>query len=81
MLNAGQAYVAEILGGPAALDAGVRARCGRPTGASCARASVLRNPELADALELLAREGAEPFYRGEIAEARERLARARAAAC
>ena len=34
----------------------------------------MRNPELGDALELLAREGAEPFYRGEIGGRRLRLA-------
>ena len=29
----------------------------------------MRNPELAEALRLLGREGAEPFYRGDVAAA------------
>ena len=44
-------------------------RCGRRRGASCAEGELLRNPELGDALLRLGEEGAEPFYRGDVAAA------------
>ncbi len=65
-LNRGQAYVAEILAGLLTSTpecAGLWA----PQGTVLAEGETIRNPELADALELLAREGEEPFYRGEVA--------------
>jgi gamma-glutamyltranspeptidase/glutathione hydrolase len=40
-----------------------------PTGRLLGEGDVLRQPELGDTLERLGREGAEPFYRGDIAEA------------
>ena len=53
---------------PAHLDARVRGAVGA-RGHVLREGETLRNPELGDALELLGREGAEPFYRGEIAAA------------
>jgi len=68
VINAGQAYVAEIL-----VDLlSSTPECAAlwvPEGRVLREGDVLRNPELADALLLLAREGAEPFYRGEVAAA------------
>jgi gamma-glutamyltranspeptidase / glutathione hydrolase len=68
VLNAGQAYVAEIL---AALLTSTPecAALWAPGGRILREGELLRNPELGDALELLAHDGAEPFYRGEIAAA------------
>src|SRR5208282_6721196 len=68
VINAGQAYVAEILvdllsSTPECAALWVR------DGHVLREGDVLRNPELADALLLLAREGADPFYRGEVAAA------------
>lgn len=67
VLNSSQAYVAKILGDllratpeSAALWA--------PEGRILREGECLRNPDLADALERLGAQGAEPFYRGEIAE-------------
>jgi gamma-glutamyltranspeptidase/glutathione hydrolase len=67
-LNPQQAYVVEILGDivtatpeSAALFA--------PDGKLLTAGGIVRQPELADALELLATEGSEPFYTGEIAAA------------
>ena len=57
-----------------------RASSTRPAGARCARATTFRFPELAEALERFAAEGAEPFYRGEVAASAERVRRRAAAA-
>jgi gamma-glutamyltranspeptidase / glutathione hydrolase len=68
VLNAGQAYVAEIL---VDLLTSTRecAALWAPDGQLLREGGVLRNPELADALLRLARDGAEPFYRGDVAAA------------
>jgi gamma-glutamyltranspeptidase/glutathione hydrolase len=68
MLNAGQAYVAEIL---ASLLTSTPecAALWAPDGHVLREGEMLVNPELSDALVRLAREGAEPFYRGDIADA------------
>ncbi len=67
-LNAGQAYVAEILA-QLLVSSEECAALWAPAGRVLREGEVLRNPELADALERLGREGAEPFYRGDIAAA------------
>jgi gamma-glutamyltranspeptidase/glutathione hydrolase len=67
-LNAGQAYIAKIL--TELLSS--TPECGAlwaPAGRILREGEVLRNPELGDALERLGKEGAEPFYRGDIAAA------------
>jgi gamma-glutamyltranspeptidase / glutathione hydrolase len=67
-LNAGQAYVAEILE-QLLVSSAECAALWAPAGHVLREGEVLRNPELGDALERLGREGAEPFYRGDIAVA------------
>jgi gamma-glutamyltranspeptidase/glutathione hydrolase len=67
-LNAGQAYVAEILD-QLLVSSEQCAALWAPTGRVLREGEVLRNPELGDALERLGHEGAEPFYRGDIAAA------------
>jgi gamma-glutamyltranspeptidase / glutathione hydrolase len=67
-LNAGQAYVAEILGELLRSTPEVAALWA-PSGHVLREGEVLRNPDLGDALMRLAREGPEPFYRGDIAAA------------
>jgi gamma-glutamyltranspeptidase / glutathione hydrolase len=67
-LNAEQAYVAEILGDLLRSTPECSALWA-PTGRLIREGQQLRNPELASALERLAEEGAEPFYRGDIAQA------------
>ncbi len=67
-LNAGQAYVAEILAG-LLTSTPECAALWAPDGHVLREGEVLRNPDLADALELLASEGPDPFYRGAIADA------------
>jgi gamma-glutamyltranspeptidase/glutathione hydrolase len=67
-LNAGQAYVAEILA-ELLLSTAECAALWAPAGHVLREGEVLRNPELGDALERLGREGAEPFYAGDIAAA------------
>jgi gamma-glutamyltranspeptidase / glutathione hydrolase len=67
-VNAEQAYILEILWPIHERLAGTRelyAPRGRPLG----EGDLLRFPELGDALERFAAEGAEPFYRGEVAAA------------
>jgi gamma-glutamyltranspeptidase / glutathione hydrolase len=68
VLNAGQAYVAEIL---AALLTSTPecAALWAPQGHVLREGELLRNPELAETLTRLGRDGAEPFYRGDIATA------------
>jgi gamma-glutamyltranspeptidase/glutathione hydrolase len=67
-LNAGQAYIAKILA-DLLTSTPECAALWAPEGHVLAEGELLRNPELADALLLLGDEGAEPFYRGEIAAA------------
>lgn len=66
-MNAQQAYIAEILADlltstPECADLWA------PHGRVLGEGEVMRNPQLADALDLLAADGDEPFYRGEIAQ-------------
>ncbi len=67
-LNASQAYVAEIL--VALLTSTPEcAALWAPGGRLLSEGGVLRNPELGDALMRLGRDGAAPFYDGDIASA------------
>src|SRR5580700_5061938 len=68
VLNAGQAYVAEILA-DLLTSTPECAALWAPGGQLLREGGILRNPELGDALLRLARDGAEPFYRGDIAQA------------
>jgi gamma-glutamyltranspeptidase/glutathione hydrolase len=68
VLNAGQAYVAEILA-DLLTSTPECAALWAPGGHLLREGGVLRNHELGDALLRLARDGAEPFYRGDIAAA------------
>jgi gamma-glutamyltranspeptidase/glutathione hydrolase len=68
VLNAGQAYVAEILAELLSSTPEVAALWA-PQGRVLREGETLRNPDLADALMRLGEEGAEPFYRGDIAAA------------
>jgi gamma-glutamyltranspeptidase/glutathione hydrolase len=68
VLNAGQAYVAEILV-DLLTSTPECAALWAPGGRLLREGGVLRNPELGEALLRLARDGAEPFYRGDIATA------------
>lgn len=68
VLNAGQAYVAEILA-ELLTSTPECAALWAPGGHLLREGGVLRNPELGDALLRLADDGAEPFYRGDIAKA------------
>jgi gamma-glutamyltranspeptidase/glutathione hydrolase len=65
-LNAGQAYIAKILA-DLLTSTPECAALWAPSGHVLGEGELLRNPELGDALLLLGEEGAEPFYRGEIA--------------
>jgi gamma-glutamyltranspeptidase / glutathione hydrolase len=67
-LNHGQAYVAEILT-ELLLSTPECATLWAPAGHVLREGEVLRNPELGDALERLGRDGAEPFYQGDVAAA------------
>jgi gamma-glutamyltranspeptidase / glutathione hydrolase len=67
-LNHGQAYVAEILV-QLLLSTPECAALWAPAGHVLGEGEVLRNPELAEALERLGGEGAAPFYSGDIAAA------------
>ena len=67
-LNAGQAYIAKILT-DLLTSTPECAALWAPAGHVLREGELLRNPELGDALALLGEEGAEPFYRGEIAAA------------
>ena len=67
-LNTGQAYIAKILT-DLLTSTPECAALWAPAGHVLREGELLRNPELGDALALLGEEGAEPFYRGEIAAA------------
>jgi gamma-glutamyltranspeptidase/glutathione hydrolase len=67
-LNAGQAYVAEILA-DLLTSTPECAALWAPDGHVLREGEVLRNGELGDALRRLASDGAEPFYRGDVAAA------------
>jgi gamma-glutamyltranspeptidase / glutathione hydrolase len=68
VLNAGQAYVAEILV-DLLTSTPECAALWAPGGKLLREGGVLRNPDLGEALLRLAGEGPEPFYRGDIAAA------------
>jgi len=65
-VNAEQAYVFEILAPIVSSTEGSRALF-MPEGRLPRAGDLLRDPSLADALERLGAEGAEPFYRGDVA--------------
>src|SRR4051794_33381464 len=65
-LNAGQAYVAEILGDLLTSTPECSALWA-PDGHVLREGETMRNPDLAEALTRLGRDGDEPFYRGEVA--------------
>lgn len=65
-MNAGQAYVAEILA-DLLTSTPECAALWAPAGRVLREGELMRNPELADALQLLGEQGAAPFYLGEIA--------------
>jgi gamma-glutamyltranspeptidase / glutathione hydrolase len=68
VLNAGQAYITKILG-DLLCSTPECAALWAPRGEVLREGELLRNPELGDALERLGRDGAQPFYDGDIAEA------------
>ena len=68
VLNAGQAYVAKILA-DLLTSTPECAALWAPDGHILREGELLRNPELGEALLRLGRDGAEPFYRGDIAAA------------
>jgi gamma-glutamyltranspeptidase/glutathione hydrolase len=65
-LNAEQAYVVELLG-QIVTSTPECSRIYAPAGELLVEGGVVRQPDLGDALERLGEEGAEPFYRGEVA--------------
>jgi gamma-glutamyltranspeptidase/glutathione hydrolase len=67
-LNAGQAYIVKILG-DLLRSTPECAALWAPGGELLREGELLPNDELADALERLGRDGAKPFYEGEIAQA------------
>ena len=67
-LNAQQAYVVKILGDIVTSTPESRALFA-PSGQLLGEGDTVRQPELADALERLGAEGADPFYSGDIAAA------------
>lgn len=67
-VNAEQAFIFQILE-PILTHAEEGQEIYAPSGRRLAEGDVFRFPELADALERYAEEGAEPFYRGEVARA------------
>jgi len=67
-INHGQAYVAKILAG-VLKSTPECAALWAPEGCILQEGDTLRNPELGESLRRLARDGAEPFYRGDIAAA------------
>jgi gamma-glutamyltranspeptidase / glutathione hydrolase len=68
VLNAGQAYVAEILV-ELLTSTPECAALWAPDGRLLREGELMRNPELGESLLRLAGDGAEPFYRGDIATA------------
>ena len=76
MLNAGQAYVAKILA-DLLTSTPECAALWAPDGHVLREGETLRNPELGDALDRLGADGAEPFYRGDVAQAVSRWLRER----
>ncbi len=68
VLNAGQAYVAKILA-DLLTSTPECAALWAPEGHILREGELLRNPELGDALLRLAQDGADPFYRGDVAAA------------
>jgi gamma-glutamyltranspeptidase/glutathione hydrolase len=68
VLNAGQAYVAEILA-DLLTSTPECAALWAPAGHILREGELLRNPDLGEALLRLAHDGAEPFYRGDVAAA------------
>jgi gamma-glutamyltranspeptidase / glutathione hydrolase len=68
VLNSGQAYIAKILA-ELLTSTPECATLWAPSGHVLREGERLRNPELGDALDRLGVEGAEPFYRGDIAAA------------
>ncbi len=68
VLNSGQAYIAKILA-ELLTSTPECAALWAPAGHVLREGERLRNPELSDALDRLGAEGAEPFYRGDIAAA------------
>jgi len=67
-LNSQQAYVAEILA-ELLMSTAECAALWAPDGRVLREGEVLRNPELGETLRRLGEDGAEPFYRGDIAAA------------
>ena len=67
-LNRAQAYVALILADLLTFTPECAALWA-PQGSVLGEGELVRNPDLAEALELLGEAGAEPFYRGEVAAA------------
>jgi gamma-glutamyltranspeptidase / glutathione hydrolase len=68
VINRGQAYVAEILA-DLLTSTPECAALWAPEGRVLREGELIRNPELGDALERLGEDGAEPFYRGDVARA------------
>jgi gamma-glutamyltranspeptidase / glutathione hydrolase len=68
VLNAGQAYIAEILA-DLLTSTPECAALWAPDGRVLREGETIRNPELGEALIRLGADGAEPFYRGDIARA------------
>ena len=68
VLNAQQAYIFEILGGILVSSPEASALFA-PAGRPLREGERFSNPELADTIERLGAEGAEPFYRGDLAAA------------
>src|SRR5437588_425566 len=79
-LNAGQAYVAEILS-DLLRSTPECAALWAPGGRILREGETLRNPELGESLRRLGRDGAEPFYRGDVASAVCRWLHAHGGAC
>ncbi len=68
VLNAGQAYIVEILA-DLLRSTPECAALWAPQGRVLREGELLRNPELADALVRLGEDGARPFYSGDVADA------------
>jgi len=67
-VNAGQAYIFTVLE-PILSEFDETARLYAPAGRMLREGEIFRFPDLADALERLASDGPDPFYRGEVAQA------------